>query len=173
VKMKILVGYATGYGSTKSYADVIAEELTRAGHETDAFPAKGVKNLAAYDFVVVGGSIRAGRWLGPAVKLARATVKAGTRHALFFCCLSARTEEGKRRVFGDYLEKVKGKVPGLAPLDVGAFPGMSNYDQWGFVLKKIMAGVAEKGGETLNRTMDYREPEAAREWARELARKLG
>jgi menaquinone-dependent protoporphyrinogen oxidase len=171
--MKILVGYATGYGSTQSYAEVIAEELRRAGHETDVLPAKEVRNLTPYEFVIVGGSVRAGNWLGHARRLAKKAVKAGKRHALFFCCLSARTEEGKRDVFEEYLEKVKGKIPGLAPLDVGAFPGMANYDEWGGFLRKIMVSMAEKAGETLDRTMDYRDPEAAREWAGELAGKLG
>jgi len=45
--MKVLVGYASGYGSTKSYADVIGEELRRSGHETDVLPAKKAMNLAA------------------------------------------------------------------------------------------------------------------------------
>ncbi|MCX7022197.1 MAG: hypothetical protein NTW26_08015 [bacterium] len=171
--MKILVGYATGYGSTKSYADVIAEELRRSGHETDVLPAKGVGNLAAYAFVVVGGSIRAGRWLGPAVKLAREAVKAGKRHAVFFCCLAAQTEEGKKKVFGDYLDKVRAKVPGLAPLEIGAFPGVANYEEYRFPVKGIMAGIAKKQGVDTSVNRDYRKPEAAREWARELVRRLG
>jgi len=171
--MKVLVGYASGYGSTKSYADVIAEELRRAGHETDVLPAKKALNLAAYAFVVVGGSIRAGRWLGPAVKLARAAVKAGKRHAVFFCCLSAQTEEGRKTVFGEYLDKVREKVPGLAPLEIGAFPGVANYEEYRFPVKGIMTGIAKKQGVDCSVNQDYREPEAAREWARELVRRLG
>jgi menaquinone-dependent protoporphyrinogen IX oxidase len=171
--MKILVGYASGYGSTKSYAEVIAEELRSAGNEADVLPAKEVKDLAPYDFVVVGGSVRAGSWLGRARRLAKKAVKAGKRHAVFFCCLSARTEEGKKQVFEIYLERVRGKVPGLAPLDVGAFPGMANYEEYRFPMRGIMTGIAKKEGVDTSVNQDYRDPEAAREWARELVRRLG
>ncbi|OGD73995.1 MAG: hypothetical protein A2Y64_06035 [Candidatus Coatesbacteria bacterium RBG_13_66_14] len=171
--MKVLIGYATGYGSTKSYAEVIAEELTLAGHGTDTLPARELRDLASYDFVVIGGSVRVGRWLGPAVKLAKWVVKAGKRHAVFFCCLSARKEEGRKQVFGEYLAKVKEKVPGLAPLDVGAFPGMANYEEYRFPVKGIMTGIAKKEGVDFSVNQDYRDLEAAREWARELARRLG
>jgi len=107
------------------------------------------------------------------VKLARKAVKAGKRHAVFFCCLAARTEEGRKKVFGDYLDKVKEKVPGLAPLEIGAFPGMANYAEYRFPIRGIMTGIAKKEGVDCSVNQDYREPEAAREWTRELVRRLG
>ncbi|HUT98675.1 MAG TPA: flavodoxin domain-containing protein [bacterium] len=171
--MKVLVGYASGYGSTKSYAEVIVEELSRAGHETDVFPAQKVRDLAFYDFVVIGGSIRAGTWLGPAVRLTKRAVKAGKRHAVFFCCLAAQTEEGKQKVFGEYFDKVKEKVPGLAPLAIGAFPGVANYAEYRFPVKGIMTGIAKKEGVDISVNQDYRELETARDWARELVQKMG
>jgi menaquinone-dependent protoporphyrinogen IX oxidase len=170
--MRILVGYASGYGSTKSYAEAIGEELRLAGHETTVLPAKSARNVASYDLVVIGGSIRVGGWLAPARRLARKAVKAGKRHAVFFCCLSARTEEGRKRVVEEYFGEVEKKVPGISPLDVGVFPGVANYDQYRFPVRGIMTGMGKKQGVDTSRDQDYREPEAAREWARGLNAKI-
>jgi menaquinone-dependent protoporphyrinogen IX oxidase len=170
--MRIFVGYASGYGSTRSYAEVIGDELGKAGHETVVLPAKSSRDIEAYDFVVIGGSIRAGKWLASARKLARRVVKHEKGHAVFFCCLSARTEEGRKTVLGDYLERVREKVPGLAPLEVGAFPGMANYEQYRFPVRGIMTGIARREGVDFSVNQDYRDLEAAREWARVLIDRL-
>jgi len=171
--MKILVGYASGYGSTQSYAEVIAEELNSAGHDADVLPAKEVKDLTPYDFVVVGGSIRAGNWLGQARTLAGKTLKAGKPHSVFICCLSAATEEGRRQLDGEVLPKLKHKLPGLNLENPGLFPGMRNMDRYRFPIRGIMRSIAEKEGiSNLDEPLDYRDFELARRWARELARRL-
>ncbi len=170
--MRILVGYASGYGSTKFYAEAIGDELNRAGHETVVLPAKSSRDITAYDFVIVGGSIRAGNWLGHARNLARRAVKLKKAHAIFFCCLSARSDEGKKMVIEDYFEKVKGKIPGISPLDVGVFPGMRNFEQYRFPVKGIMQKIARKNGQPTEGEQDFKDLDAAREWARELNRQL-
>ncbi len=172
--MKILVGYATGYGSTKSYAEVIAEELKKAGHEVDVLPAKEARDLTPYGFVVVGGSLRAGSWLGQARALAGKTLKAGKPHSVFICCLSATTEEGRRQLDDVVLPKLKQKLPGLNLETPGLFPGMRNMDRYRFPIRGIMRSIAEKEGiSNPDEPLDYRDFELARVWARELAGKLG
>ncbi|MCK4593189.1 hypothetical protein KAU45_01715 [bacterium] len=170
--MRILVGYATGYGSTRSYAEVIGEELRQAGHETIVLEARQSRDIKDYDFVIIGGSIRAGNWLGPARNLARRAVELKKAHAIFFCCLSARSDEGKKTVVEDYFERVKGKVPGISPLEVGVFPGIANYEQYRFPVKQIMVGEGKDHGVDTSKNQDYRKLDDAREWARELNRLL-
>lgn len=58
--MKTLIVYETSYGTTKKAAELLKEKLN---HETDIIQAREAKNinLAEYDNVAMGGSIRAGQ----------------------------------------------------------------------------------------------------------------
>jgi menaquinone-dependent protoporphyrinogen oxidase len=59
---KVLVTYGTRNGGTAGIANVIATELAEAGVVTDVRPASWVTDITAYDAVVLGGAIYAGRW---------------------------------------------------------------------------------------------------------------
>jgi menaquinone-dependent protoporphyrinogen oxidase len=52
---RILVAYATMAGSTAEVAQVVGEEITKNGLQVEVLPISEVKDLAAYDGVVVGG----------------------------------------------------------------------------------------------------------------------
>ncbi len=52
---RILVTYATFAGSTVDVAQAVAEEIAKDGLEVDILPLGEVKDLGAYDGVVVGG----------------------------------------------------------------------------------------------------------------------
>ncbi len=171
--MKILIGYASGYGSTKSYAEVVGEELRGAGHEVDVVDAREAKELEGYDHVIVGGSLRAGNWLGHARKLAKRALNAGKANSVFICCMTATSDEGRRQLDEQTLPKLRSKLPELTWDEAGLFPGMRNMDQYGFPIRGIMKKMAEKAGdENPEEPKDYRDFEMARRWARELAGKL-
>lgn len=52
---KILVAYATMAGSTAEVAQVVGEEIAKAGLQVDVLELDEVKDLESYDGVVVGG----------------------------------------------------------------------------------------------------------------------
>ena len=52
---KILVAYATMAGSTVEVAQAVSEEIAKSGYQVDTLPISEVKDLQAYDGVVVGG----------------------------------------------------------------------------------------------------------------------
>lgn len=52
---KILVAYATMAGSTAEVAQAVGEEISKSGLQVDVLPLGEVKDLKAYDGVVVGG----------------------------------------------------------------------------------------------------------------------
>ena len=171
--MRVLVGYASGYGSTASYAQSVGSELRDAGHEVDVRDAREVKSLDEYDYVVVGGSLRAGEWLGPAKKLAKLTLKASKPHSIFICCLSAASEKGMETLEKDVLPRLRDKLPGLNLDDPGLFPGARNTDQYGFFIKRVMVSISRKeGDEEPEAPKDLRDFEMARSWAAELARRI-
>jgi menaquinone-dependent protoporphyrinogen oxidase len=64
--MLVLVAYASKYGSTERIAEFIADRLRVAGLEAHAFPVESVRDVAAYDAVLVGSATYMGHWLRPA-----------------------------------------------------------------------------------------------------------
>lgn len=52
---RILVTYATMAGSTAEVAKVVGEEISKAGLNVDVQPISAIKDLRAYDGVVIGG----------------------------------------------------------------------------------------------------------------------
>jgi menaquinone-dependent protoporphyrinogen oxidase len=52
---RILVAYATMAGSTAEVAQAVGEELAKSGLQVDVLPLNAVKDLEAYNGVVVGG----------------------------------------------------------------------------------------------------------------------
>jgi len=65
---KILVTYATKYGSTKEVAEAIARTLTDKSFHVDLTECKEVKSLAGYQAVVIGAPLYAGTVISDGVK---------------------------------------------------------------------------------------------------------
>ena len=59
----VLVAYATKHGSTKAIAQAVGSKLHTAGLRVRVHPAAVVRDLSAYDAVVVGSAIYHDQWL--------------------------------------------------------------------------------------------------------------
>lgn len=59
---RVLVAYATKLGSTREISDVIGAELFEAGHEVDVLSVTEVRDVAAYDAVILGSALYAAHW---------------------------------------------------------------------------------------------------------------
>jgi len=66
--MKLLVAYASKYGSTAEIADVIGDELQKRHYEVDVKSVDDVDSLAGYDGFVIGSALYAGGWMKPAAE---------------------------------------------------------------------------------------------------------
>jgi len=61
--MKVLVAYASKYGSTKGIADFIGEKLRQQGMQVDVQEVRAIRNAADYDAFVIGSAVYMFHWL--------------------------------------------------------------------------------------------------------------
>jgi menaquinone-dependent protoporphyrinogen oxidase len=71
MEMRVLVVYASKYGSTRGIAERIALGLNAFGHEAAALPATAESSLDGYDAYVIGSAVYMGAWLKEARDLLR------------------------------------------------------------------------------------------------------
>ena len=59
---RILVAYASKYGSTAGIAQKIGAKLSEAGHAADVLPVDQVSDLTPYRAAVIGSAVYVGQW---------------------------------------------------------------------------------------------------------------
>jgi menaquinone-dependent protoporphyrinogen oxidase len=110
---KILVTYATMAGSTGEVAQAVGEEITKGGFQVDILPINEVKDLQAYDGVVVGGPMIMG-WHRVALRFLKKHREAFQQIPLaVFVLAMSLTETGETSVGGVpvYLDEELPKAP--------------------------------------------------------------
>jgi menaquinone-dependent protoporphyrinogen oxidase len=133
---RILVAYATMAGSTAEVAEVVCEELEKSGLQVDVRPLDEVKNLEAYDGVVVGGPMIMG-WHRAARGFLRKHRRAFQRIPLaVFVLAMSLTETGETSVDGVpvYLDENLPKPP----LKEGALNYRERYARLSNYLRPII-----------------------------------
>jgi menaquinone-dependent protoporphyrinogen oxidase len=60
---RVLVTYGSKRGGTAGIAAALAATLSERGFDVDCVRASAVRNLGAYDAVIIGGALYAGRWI--------------------------------------------------------------------------------------------------------------
>jgi menaquinone-dependent protoporphyrinogen oxidase len=66
--MPVLIAYASRHGATRGIAERIADRLRAAGAQVDVRPTAEVRDVAAYDAVVVGAAAYMYHWLKDATR---------------------------------------------------------------------------------------------------------
>lgn len=157
---KILVAYASKYGSTAEIAEAIGQVMQGAGFEVDVLRADAVGDLTPYGAVVLGSAVYVGRWQPGAVKfLESKEAELAQRPVWLFS--SGPTGEG------DPVELLNGwRFPEaqqpiadrISPRDIAVFHGNVDAKKLGFTEKLMIKAVKAKTG-------DYRDWDAIRAWA--------
>jgi len=163
VSKRILVGYATGTGSTVGVAQAIGEVLAARGYAVDVKPLKESPSLDGYDAAVLGSAVNGGQWLREAVAFVESNREAlGAKPLAAFCvhAMNCGMDEKATRKRHAYLDQVRAIVQ---PADEGYFAGkgpsaaeMSAPMRWIF---RAFGGDVEGDG---------RDWDAIRTWAREV-----
>lgn len=169
---KILVAYATEFGTTSEVAEVIGEVLCEDGARVDIKWVNNVKDLTHYNAVIIGSAIQYDKWMPDAIQFVTTHQCSLSQMpvAYFFTCLtlSRQTEKTKRQAM-TYSNKLYSLDPHVKPVSVGCFAGALDYSKMSFFSRQFskvlysILGVKEG---------DYRDWDAIRSWAKAMNLKL-
>lgn len=160
---KVLVTYASKYGSTGGVADAIGKELCSKDVTSDVALVNNAGNIGSYQGVVIGSAIYMGKWMSEAVDFVKKN-KDTLRQmpvAYFLVCmtLSKPTEENRAKVLS-YMDSILKAVPEIKPVGIGTFAGALDYNNLSWLNKKILKSKGTPEG-------DFRDWKAIQAWARE------
>lgn len=168
---RVLVSTASKHGATAE----IAEEIGRTLRETlqerggsgddvvEVHPVEEVSSVDNYDAVVLGSAVYAGHWLEGARELAeRQAAALAARPTWLFS--SGPVGDPPKPPEEDSVD-VAGILEATGAHDHRVFSGKLDRSTLGFAEKAIMLAVRATEG-------DFRDWEAIREWAREIATEL-
>jgi len=160
---RVLVAYASKYGSTGGVADVIGKELCSKDVAADVALVKNAGNVSSYQGVVIGSAIYMGKLMSEAIDFVEEN-KDFLRQvpvAYFLVCmtLSQPTEENRAKVLS-YMNPILKAVPEIRPVGIGTFAGALDYNNLSWLTKKIMKSKGSPEG-------DFRDWNAIRTWTQE------
>lgn len=160
MEKKVLISYATKYGTTAEIAEKIGEVLRQEGLAVDVLLVKKVKNLAPYTAVILGSAVYVGKWRKEAVKFLEDNEQALAERDVWLFS-SGPTGEG------DPVELLQGwQFPEgqqeiadrIQPHEIVVFHGALDEDDLNFIEKRMIKMVKAPTG-------DFRDWEGIINWA--------
>ena len=169
---RILVAYASHFGTTGDVAKAIGKALQDQGALVETKAIEAVQDLSDYDAVIVGSAIRYDKWMPQAIKLVGQHEEALGKVpvAFFFTCLALSVRNAKARRQGQaYADSLSASFSQVTPVSVGGFAGVLDYTKLS-MLTRLAAKIAfaflgVKEG-------DHREWATIKAWAQNIGPKL-
>ena len=173
---QILLTYSSGYGATRE----VGEEIANIMKQTKPLdivlkPIDETSSIENYRAIIVGTSIRADNILANTKDffLKHNELLSKKKVAFFMVCLTASSEDGKRKVLAEYLPQITDKFPTITLLSTNAFGGKIDYNRMNPVMQSLVRKVVEeKTGASSNGSFDNRNWDHIKKWAIELAQLL-
>ena len=157
---KILVCYASATGSTGEVAQFIGKRFENEGAMVDVEEVSKINDLQHYSSVVMGSSIRFGRWLPEAIDFLDVfgTTLSDRPTAFFTTCLTMREKTADAyELATTYWSPILSYVPGVEPIGLGLFAG------------SLGAHLAQHAAyDNLTPYGDYRDWEEIQSWSEEI-----
>jgi menaquinone-dependent protoporphyrinogen oxidase len=160
---KVLVAYASKYGSTREVAEVIAQTLAGCGLEVDLRPLREVRTVDEYSAVVMGAPLYMFRWHKDAHRfLARHRDALARLPAAVFALGPWNDKPEEWQEVRSELDKELAKHPGFSPIAIKVVGG--RFDPARLTLPWSLVPALRNMPPS-----DIRDWDAIRSWARELA----
>ncbi len=170
---KILVAYATRYGSTQQVAEQVAATLRDCGLAADLSPMRQVSSLDGYRAVVLGTPIYMGHWHKDTnifLSRYREALTGGLPVAIFAGGPITKGDEKEWQEVRKQLDQELAKFAWLAPIAVEIVAG--RFDPAKLHLSdRLIAGLPASPLHGMPAS-DLRDWKAIRAWASNLAEKL-
>ncbi len=163
---KVLVGYATKFGSTKEVAEKIGDILRKKGLKAEVKPVKEVNTLEVYKSVILGAPLMMGRWHKDAHNfLGRYKKEISERPVAVFALGPVSVPHSEKEWQGsrDQLMKELAKYPWFKPITAEILGGKFDPKVLPFPINRL-AGSAPAS--------DARDWKMIREWASKLVTKI-
>lgn len=156
----ILIVYGTTEGQTEKISEAIAKEISDKGHRVRTFLASEAptgNELDAFDAVIVGSSVHAGKFDKTLRKWARWNFVFLQRKpsAFFSVCLGILEKNFKaKREEADIVAKFF-REAGWTPEFHTIFAGALKYSRYGWLKKLVMRSIAKRAGGDTDTSRDY------------------
>jgi menaquinone-dependent protoporphyrinogen oxidase len=161
--MRVLVTAASRHGGTGEIATIIGQALTDASLETEVKPLHALDGVAGYNAVVLGSGVYVGRWIPEATEFVRRhEIELRARPVWLFSSGPIGSPEPKPD--GDPAE-IAELVASVRARGHRVFAGRLDKGRLGIGERLVVGAVHAQEG-------DFRDPEAIKAWAREIATQL-
>ncbi len=162
---KVLLAYASKYGSTREVAEAVAKTMQEKGLEVDLQQASQVHSLKEYSAVVLGAPLYLYRWHKHAIRFLKRHEKAlkSMPAAVFAIGPSFNGDEKEWLETRDQFRKEIAKFPWFNPVEAEVMGGKFDPAKLGFLMKYFLKDLP---------AADLRDWDAIAKWAGEVANKL-
>jgi menaquinone-dependent protoporphyrinogen oxidase len=162
---KILVAYASKYGSTAEMARAVGKEIQAAGQPVEVKSVEEVDDPGAFAAVVLGSAVYAGQWRKEAGQFLL-DHEDELKNLPVWLFSSGPTGEGDpAELMGGWTfpENLQPAAERIQPEDIKFFHGVLDESKLGFAEKLIVRALKAPLG-------DYRDWDAVQTWAGSIAR---
>ncbi|MEW1634282.1 flavodoxin domain-containing protein [Streptomyces sp. NPDC093801] len=159
---RVLVAYGTEYGGTAGIAEQIGETLREDGLDAVVLPAADVHDVRGYDAVVLGGSLRGGRWSSKAAHCAERNADS-LRHRPVWLFSSGPLDRSAEEHDIPPVAAVARQMQLIGAREHMTFGGTITARTPGLLARALIR--QGKGG-------DFRNPERIRTWAHHIGSEL-
>lgn len=165
---KVLVTYATYYGTTRDVAQAIAKTVAEHGFSVDVVSAREAHEATSYDAVIVGSAVRGGKIHDDVLhflenheaELSKIPV------AYFVCCMTMHDDNPETRYHAEgYLAEVFNKVSKVKPISIGFFGGVLEMKRLDWLARLVVKALRAPEG-------DYRNWDAIIHWSEAVAESI-
>lgn len=143
--MRVLVGYASRFGSTLDIANRIGDAVRTHGGDVDVRSVDDISEFDRYDAVVFGSGVYDGSWTTEATELVRRHAAVLARKPLWL--FSVGSFGDRHPIVGGLIKKEPKEIgefeQTLHPRDYRVFAGVIDLDHWpawGRLLFKALGG---------------------------------